>query len=527
MRASSPPSRSRSAPHVDVGAAARSPVAGRPGRLAASSSSLGSWTTVAQPRRVRRSGAVGGEVAGSAGIELTGTAGTVLGGGAIGGVVGGVVDTNTADTTAHHAIAAAYAPASPIAAHVDVRFPLGSARPEAATLGGCSTPTAATRLLQTRDRRFDGWFVTRRAHDRASTAGRAVRPCTPQAPQRRVLPDRRGRPAARLPGVQALPSRRLARLAGVERARRRRRPGDAPHRRRRRRPRGRPWARRAGSATASATSHRLVTDELGAGPLAIARAQRAQTARTLIETTRSAPRRRRPRRRVRQRPPVQRHRARRCSPPTPSELRARRRSGPTDDRAVPSSSSSPCVNRSPPTSCSAFLAARAVPGVEHWDGTTYHRALDLPGGHGTVDASPSVAPDGAAVRAVLRLADWRDLAAAVRRVRRLLDLDADPVAVDDALGADPALAPLVAATPGLRVARQRRPVRDGRAGRRSASRSPSPALAPSPAASCAAHRRAGWRVDRGGPLTHVWPTRRRWRRSTRRCCRCRAAGGAR
>lgn len=41
--------------------------------------------------------------------------------------------------------------------------------------------------------------------------------------------------------------------------------------------------------------------------------------------------------------------------------------------------------------------------------------------------------------------------AAVERCRRLLDLDADPVAVDAALGTDADLAPLVAARPGLRV----------------------------------------------------------------------------
>ena len=40
--------------------------------------------------------------------------------------------------------------------------------------------------------------------------------------------------------------------------------------------------------------------------------------------------------------------------------------------------------------------------------------------------------------------------AAVSRVRALLDLDADPVAVDLLLGADPHLAPLVARRPGLR-----------------------------------------------------------------------------
>ncbi|WP_324276158.1 AlkA N-terminal domain-containing protein [Blastococcus brunescens] len=58
---------------------------------------------------------------------------------------------------------------------------------------------------------------------------------------------------------------------------------------------------------------------------------------------------------------------------------------------------------------------------------------------------------GAGVTARLRLAELRDLGAAVSRCRRMLDLDADPAAVDDVLGADPALAPLVAAAPGRRV----------------------------------------------------------------------------
>ena len=52
------------------------------------------------------------------------------------------------------------------------------------------------------------------------------------------------------------------------------------------------------------------------------------------------------------------------------------------------------------------------------------------------------------MRCRVRLHDMRDLVAVVARVRRLLDLDADPVAVDAALGADPALAPLVAKRPG-------------------------------------------------------------------------------
>ena len=92
----------------------------------------------------------------------------------------------------------------------------------------------------------------------------------------------------------------------------------------------------------------------------------------------------------------------------------------------------------------AFLAARAVPGVEAWDGERYHRALDLPHGHGVavVDRSGTVE---------LTLEDERDRPAAERRLRRLFDVDADPGAVADVLVRDPLLAPLVTASPGRRV----------------------------------------------------------------------------
>lgn len=95
-----------------------------------------------------------------------------------------------------------------------------------------------------------------------------------------------------------------------------------------------------------------------------------------------------------------------------------------------------------------FLGMRAVPGVEAWDGHTYRRALGLPHGHATV----ACAPVAGGIQATLRLADLRDLAPAVARLRRLFDLDADPTAVGELLGRDPLLAPLVAARPGLRIA---------------------------------------------------------------------------
>ena len=96
----------------------------------------------------------------------------------------------------------------------------------------------------------------------------------------------------------------------------------------------------------------------------------------------------------------------------------------------------------------AFLSARTVPGVEEVVGGTYRRVLGLPGGPAVVELGPGGA-DWVACR--LSLADPGDRAAAVAACRRLLDLDTDPAPVDSALGADPALAPLVAATPGRRA----------------------------------------------------------------------------
>ncbi len=95
----------------------------------------------------------------------------------------------------------------------------------------------------------------------------------------------------------------------------------------------------------------------------------------------------------------------------------------------------------------AWFAGRAVPGLDQVAGGTYRRTLRLPRGGALVELTPQ----GDAVRLRLALADPRDLDAAVQRCRRLLDLDADPDAVDAVLGADPLLASLVAARPGIRV----------------------------------------------------------------------------
>ncbi|HEX8780441.1 MAG TPA: AlkA N-terminal domain-containing protein, partial [Nocardioides sp.] len=101
-----------------------------------------------------------------------------------------------------------------------------------------------------------------------------------------------------------------------------------------------------------------------------------------------------------------------------------------------------------------FLARRAVPGVEVVDGDVYARSLRLPRGHGTVRLRlPDVTAPGetAFAEAEFGLTDLRDTSAAVERVRRLLDADCDPVAVDEAFAGDPLLGPMVRGTPGLRV----------------------------------------------------------------------------
>lgn len=191
---------------------------------------------------------------------------------------------------------------------------------------------------------------------------------------------------------------------------------------------------------------RQLTAELGAGPLALARAQRAQTARQLIESTAlpfaqiaaaagfgSA----------RQfNATVQEVYA--C---TPTELRRRVR----HQESVPDGVMTVHLPARAPFDAHQvlrFLGARAVPGVEAADGDSFVRSLRLPHGDGVVTLR--AAADG--LRCQLRLNDLRDLGPAIQRCRRLGDLDADPVAIAGALAEDPVVGRLVAAAPGLRVA---------------------------------------------------------------------------
>lgn len=190
---------------------------------------------------------------------------------------------------------------------------------------------------------------------------------------------------------------------------------------------------------------RVMQQEVGAGPLAIARANRAQTARVLIETT--------------DLPFAQvafgagfgsvrqfSDTVREVFATTPTQLRER----------APASSTSPGAGlrvrlplRRPfdGDGLVAWLAARAVDGVEAVRGRTLTRTVRLPGGPATVRLH--LADDH--VDATFDLASVADLGTAVTRCRRLLDLDADPAVVADVLGDDPVLRRLLHARPGLRV----------------------------------------------------------------------------
>ncbi len=202
-------------------------------------------------------------------------------------------------------------------------------------------------------------------------------------------------------------------------------------------------ARRLGYSERHLT--RQLTAEVGAGPIALARAQRAQSARVLIETTElpfahvafaagfaSIRQFNDTIRAVFAAAPTDLRRARRASDVAPPGAIALRL---------------PCRVPFDGDALLDFLGARAVPGVEEIVGGTYRRALRLPHGAGVAELTPQ--PDH--VRAVLRLDDLRDLTTAVQRCRRLFDLDADPHAIAEQLGTDPDLGPLVAKAPGLRL----------------------------------------------------------------------------
>ncbi|GGD74482.1 DNA-3-methyladenine glycosylase 2 family protein [Microbacterium murale] len=191
---------------------------------------------------------------------------------------------------------------------------------------------------------------------------------------------------------------------------------------------------------------RLLTTELGAGPLALARAHRAHNARMLLVGTDL---------------PIADiafsagfASIRQCNDTirevfglTPTELRARRR---TSSVVSPGTIDLVLPHREPMDAAGIFswMAARALPGVESATDNSFARHLRMPGGYAWFEVRRG---EGATLRLRARVAHLGDLAPLVATTRRIFDLDADPAAVDAALSSHPELAPLVARVPGIRV----------------------------------------------------------------------------
>ena len=315
---------------------------------------------------------------------------------------------------------------------------------------------ACERAIRSRDARFDGWFIC------AVVTTRIY--CRPSCPARPHLKN-----------LRFYPSAAAAQQAGF-RACKRCRPDASP---------GSPeWNVRSdliaramrligdgvvdregvtGLASRLGYSVRQIqrelTAEVGAGPLALARAQRAQTARVLIETSPL------PMSDVAFAAGFASIRAfndtvQEVFALSPTTLRAGAISGASKHpaRGIPDHASAAAGTlslrlpfRKPfcPDNLFGHLAATAVPGVEEWRAGAYRRTIRLAHGHAVVALTPT--PDHVACQ--ISLTDQRDLASAISRCRWMLDLDADPVAIDEVLSQDPMMARLVASGPGRRVPR--------------------------------------------------------------------------
>lgn len=300
------------------------------------------------------------------------------------------------------------------------------------------------RAIDSRDTRFDGQFVTAvrttRIYCRPSCPARTPKPSnvtfypTSAAAHeagyracKRCLPEATpGSPEWNLRGDTAGRAMRLIADGVVERE-------------------GVPGlAARLGYSSRHLT--RLLTAELGAGPLALSRAQRAHTARMLLVGTdlpaadvcfsagfTS----------VRQFNDT----VREVFGLTPLELRARRRAHEVN---APGAIELVLPHRGPldAEGLFAWMSARAIAGVEHATPTSFARTLRLPGG---VSRFELRVDENDRVSLRVRMGELSDLPVIVARARRLFDLDADPIAIDDALSRHAELAPLVARVPGIRV----------------------------------------------------------------------------
>ncbi len=97
----------------------------------------------------------------------------------------------------------------------------------------------------------------------------------------------------------------------------------------------------------------------------------------------------------------------------------------------------------------AFLAARATPGVEIVEGSSYRRSIYLNHQEGYFDVSLDRQPETLSLR--IQFGDPRALFLIIERIRRMFDLNADWQRIGDRLRTDAALRRQLEAKPGLRV----------------------------------------------------------------------------
>jgi AraC family transcriptional regulator of adaptative response / DNA-3-methyladenine glycosylase II len=315
---------------------------------------------------------------------------------------------------------------------------------------------ACERAVGSKDARFDGWFFCA-----VVTTGIYCRPSCPARPHHKNLRFYSSAAAAQQAGFRACKRCRPDASPGSPQwnvrsdliARAMRLIGDGV------------VDREGVSGLASRLGYsvrqvqRELSAEVGAGPLALARAQRAQTARVLLETSAL------PMTDVAFAAGFGSLRTFNdtvqdvfAQSPTALRVLATRRGGQRGGRGIPdvvSVTTGTLSLRLPfrkpfcPDNLFGHLAATAVRGVEEWRAGSYRRTIRLAHGHAIVALRP--ASDHVACQ--LALTDQRDLTSAISRCRWMLDLDADPEAVDAVLAQDAALAPLVASNPGRRVPR--------------------------------------------------------------------------
>jgi len=306
-------------------------------------------------------------------------------------------------------------------------------------------PTACYQALGSRDRRFDGRFFVA-----VRTTGIYCRPICPA-------------PTAKVKNVEFYPCAAAAEAAGY-RPCRRCRPETAP---------GTPaWV---GSSAVVARALRLIRagalDEadidslalrlgigarqlrrlfdkhLGASPAAVARARRVHFARVLLDQSElpmTAVAFAAGFRSVRQ----FNHAVRATFRESPRALRRRRRGA----RPAVGDGLALRILYRPPLdwpALLAFLAVRATPGVETVHDGRYRRTVTVDGASGAITVEPIAGEPALLLR--IQLAECHGVLEIVERVRRLFDLDADPLKIGGDLGRSAALRPLVAAAPGMRV----------------------------------------------------------------------------